>query len=92
MIWPAAVLVLLAAFFLWWLRLGESVEHTEGEPLAGRADSTDGGGKTDTDEVGNDEPLVEQIPAAEPPDLSRAEPVSPDGSTSNGYDDYFRRR
>jgi hypothetical protein len=91
--WAAAVLVLLVAFLLWWLRLGQGVDDVEAEPVAGGAGSADGDGETDThDRTGDELTVVEQIAAAEPPDLTGVEWVSPDGATDNGYDEYFRRR
>jgi hypothetical protein len=82
MVWAAAVLVLLAAFLLWWLRLGAQVEDLEEEPVVASAESEDPAPT-----------VVEQIEAAERPEtLPRVPPVSPDGSTDNGYDEFFRRR
>lgn len=98
MVWAAADLVLLAAFLLWWLRLRSEVGDVEGEPVAGSTDSADADPNRELDRDRDDargaEPtVVEQIAAAERPEPAPRVPhLSPDGSTSNGYDEYFRRR
>jgi len=92
--WPLATLALLAPSGLWWLRLpGEVDEADEGlEPdgparVAQRSGRDGEGPLPDQDAIVLDG--VEHIPAVE-----RLEPrpsLRGDGSTSSGYDEYFRR-
>jgi hypothetical protein len=76
--WPLVALLLQALFVLWWLRLGDG-------STAVAADDP-----SPAPEAATDPDTVETLAAAE-----RVEPVewiAPDGATTNGYDDYFRRR
>jgi len=94
--WPLVGLVLVALFFLWWTRLARHAE--DGDADAGAAEQRPRGtGEVEDPAGGPDEQAMikgfadaEQItPADRPP---RDEPLSPDGSTTNGYDEFFRRR
>lgn len=92
--WPLVGLVLLAVFFLWWLRLADDEDGSEDDAVA-RVGRTPHGDETqdltprdegaETDGFRGAEPIA---PAERPP---RGEGLSPDGSTTNGYDEYFRR-
>jgi hypothetical protein len=77
MVWAVAVLVLLTVLFLCWLRLGDGSAVVAAEPSPVR-------------EVAADPDTVEALAPAERPE--RVERIAPDGATTNGYDDYFRRR
>lgn len=76
--WPLVALVLQALFVLWWLRLGEgSAAVAADDPLPARVAATD----------------PETVEALAPADRAEhVEWIAPDGATTNGYDDYFRRR
>ncbi|MDF2092916.1 hypothetical protein P0Y31_11220 [Knoellia sp. 3-2P3] len=75
--WPLVALVLQALFVLWWLRLGD------GAPVV----ATDA---APVREAASDPEAVETLAPAEP--TEHVEWIAPDGATTNGYDDYFRRR
>jgi hypothetical protein len=99
--WPVATLALLAPSGLWWLRLPDEADEVdeadtadEGLDLDGRTRVTQRSGGRDEEAARPDQDAivldgVEHIPAVE-----RLEPrpsLRGDGSTSSGYDDYFRR-
>ena len=92
--WPVATLALLAPSGLWWLRLPDEVVEVDGQDPHGRPEATQRSGDRDSEESRPDRDAivldgVEHIPAVE-----RLEPrpsLRGDGSTSSGYDEYFRR-
>lgn len=76
--WPLVALVLQALFVLWWLRLGD------GSAAVAAHDPSP------VPEAATDPDTVEVLAPAERPE--HVEWIAPDGATTNGYDDYFRRR
>jgi hypothetical protein len=97
---PVATAVLVAVFFLWWWPLRVDDDEAE-EPVAEKASGRDGisgpdralvddAHRDDTKAVNAGFERVERIEPAErlAPDAGR---VSSDGSTDNGYDEFFRR-
>lgn len=90
--WPLATLALLAPSGLWWLRLPEELEEPEDDDRrAAHAEDTGerGRGRVKADEDAIVLDGVEYIPPVE-----RLEPRPSergDGSSSSGYEEYFRR-
>ena len=90
--WPLVAAGLLVLLFLCLLRLGTETS----DALTDDAETDD----AETDSAGMDDEAgdvgagdVEQIEAAERPEPAPRVPhLSSDGSTANGYDEYFRRR
>jgi hypothetical protein len=85
--WPLVAAGLLVLLFLCLLRLGtETSDAPTSDALTSDAETHDA-------EMDDDAGDVEQIEAAERPEPAPRVPhLSSDGSTANGYDEYFRRR
>jgi hypothetical protein len=87
--WPIVALLLQALFVLWWLRLGEVSASAASDPP--RALVTPAG--PDTGQAPGPAERAQHVERRA--SVERPEPVewvAPDGATSNGYDEYFRRR
>jgi hypothetical protein len=94
--WPLVGLALLALFFLWWTRLADP-GHDEGAPARAADPASVGPDEVeepvrprDQEAMADAGARVEQIDPVER--LERPQPLSADGGTPNGYDEFFRRR
>lgn len=97
--WPLVAVGLLVLLFLCLLRLGHQADDAEDAVPVAEADGNGAGGRHDaradnrTVDAGDEPSVVEQIEAAERPEPAPRVPhLSSDGSTANGYDEFFRRR
>jgi hypothetical protein len=94
--WPLASSLLLTLFFLWWVRLADLRGDAEVDAGAAGSRTADADevdervGPRDQEAMADAVARVEQLDPVER--LERPQPLSADGGTPNGYDEFFRRR